>query len=67
MILLVCLKTHKQEGECVSNIARQTVPDSCEDFSPVAVHKDSAGGTQASISDDSLSAGSGVMNKVVVG
>lgn len=45
------------EEEGVSNLAAHTVTDSCEDLSPVAVHKASAQGTQASITDDSFSAG----------
>lgn len=31
--------TNLDEGEGVSNIATHTVTDSCEDLSPVAVHK----------------------------
>ena len=38
---------------------------SCEALSPVAVH--TAAGTTASTPDDSLSAGSGAKNKVLVG
>ena len=60
-------QTNKDEGEGVSNIAAHTVTDSCEDLSPVAVHKASAGGTQASVPDDSFSAGNRAANKVVVG
>lgn len=55
------------KGEGVSSLAAHTVTDSCEDLSPVSVHKASAGGTQASIPDDSFSAGNRAMNKVVVG
>lgn len=58
-------QTNMDEG--VSNTAAHTVTDSCEDLSPVAVHKVSAGGTQASIPHDSFSVGNGAMNKVVVG
>lgn len=57
----------RTKAKSVSNIAPHTVTDSCEDLSPVAVHKASAGGTRASIPDDSFSAGIGATNKVVVG
>lgn len=42
------------EGKGVPNIADQTVTDSCDHLSAVAVHRDSGRGTQASISDDSF-------------
>lgn len=64
---LVYRQENMDEGDGVSNIAAHAVTDSCEDLSPVAVHKASAGGTQASIPDDSFSAGNRDKNKVVVG
>lgn len=54
---LVYRQANMDEGDGISNLAAHTVTDSCEDLSPVAVHKASAGGTQTSIPDDSFSAG----------
>lgn len=64
---LVYRQMHVDKGEGFSSIAAHTMTDSCEDLSPVAFHKASAGGTQASIPDDSFSAGNGALNKVVAG
>lgn len=53
--------TNMDKGGDVSNIAAHTATESCEDLSPVAVDKASAGGTPASITDDSFSAGTVVV------
>ena len=65
--VLVYRQTNVDKGVGTSRIATHTVTDSCEDLSPVAVHKGSDWGTQASILDDKFSAGNGAMSKVVVG
>lgn len=60
-------QTNLYEGKGVLYIAADTVTDSCEDLSPVAVRKASAEDTPATLPDDSFSAGIRALNKVVVG
>lgn len=62
-VLIPVSDTNMEEDEGVSNITDKGMTDSCGQ----RLSMDSAGGTQASLSDDSFPAGNRPMKKVIVG